>query len=86
MTVPEALFPSDLRVLDQLEGYVPGRPRNHYERVIATVTTADGTDVEVYTYVASASMVATGSLDRLALIPSGDWKAVADRQVRFTNR
>jgi gamma-glutamylcyclotransferase (GGCT)/AIG2-like uncharacterized protein YtfP len=74
MTIAENRYTEVLRVLDRLEGYVPGRPQNHYERIVTTVRLATGEPVEVYTYVASNQMAASGRLNTLPAIPTGDWK------------
>ncbi|WP_374200704.1 gamma-glutamylcyclotransferase family protein [Streptomyces sp. ATCC 21386] len=62
-----------LRVLDQLEEYVPGDPANHYERVERLAVLADGTVVRAWVYVA-APTVAAGLRARGKLIESGDWR------------
>ncbi|EST24193.1 gamma-glutamylcyclotransferase family protein [Streptomyces roseochromogenus] len=64
-----------LAELDQLEEYVPGDPRNLYERVARDVVrTADGTPVRAWVYLAAPRMA-----DRLRArgtrIESGDWAA-----------
>lgn len=64
-----------LAVLDQLEEYAPGDPRNLYERVVRDVTRGDGTTVgRAWVYVAAPAVAA-----RLRaggkLIEGGDWHA-----------
>jgi gamma-glutamylcyclotransferase (GGCT)/AIG2-like uncharacterized protein YtfP len=62
-----------LAVLDELEEYSPGDPRNLYERVARQVIrTADGTSVRAWVYVA-APPVAIRLRTRGKLIESGDW-------------
>ncbi|MET7732659.1 gamma-glutamylcyclotransferase family protein [Streptomyces sp. NPDC005402] len=62
-----------LAVLDELEEYSPGDPRNLYERVAREVIrTADGTSVPAWVYVA-APAVAARLRARGKPIESGDW-------------
>ncbi|MFG2457839.1 gamma-glutamylcyclotransferase family protein [Streptomyces sp. NPDC048523] len=62
-----------LAILDELEEYTPGDPRNLYERVAREVTrTADGRAVRAWVYVA-APPVAARLRTRGRLIESGDW-------------
>ena len=62
-----------LVVLDELEEYRPGDPRNLYERVTREVIrTADGTSARAWVYVAAAP-VAARLRARGELIESGDW-------------
>lgn len=68
MTVPDALYPQVQRALDGLEGYVPGRAHNHYDRVVVTVRLDTGENVQAYMYVASEQ-----TASRHPRIPSGDW-------------
>ncbi|MEV0171361.1 gamma-glutamylcyclotransferase family protein [Streptomyces sp. NPDC050803] len=64
-----------LAVLDRLEEYAPGDPRNLYERVAREVTrTDDGTSVRAWVYVA-APPVAARLRARGRVIGSGDWTA-----------
>ncbi|WP_405831825.1 gamma-glutamylcyclotransferase family protein [Streptomyces sp. NBC_01176] len=62
-----------LGALDRLEEYVPGDPRNLYERVVRDVTRADGTATRAWVYVAAPAVTA-----RLRahgrLVPGGDWR------------
>ncbi|WKX08899.2 gamma-glutamylcyclotransferase family protein [Streptomyces sp. NL15-2K] len=72
--LPEA-YGELLAALDRLEEYVPGDPRNLYERVEREVIRdADGTAVRAWVYVAAPS-VAARLRDRGELIESGDWSA-----------
>ncbi|MFE1173605.1 gamma-glutamylcyclotransferase family protein [Streptomyces sp. NPDC058773] len=61
-------------LLDRLEGYVPGDPRNHYERVPTEAVCADGRTVRAWVYLAAgplaARLRATGTP-----LPGGDWPA-----------
>ncbi|MFF1679629.1 gamma-glutamylcyclotransferase family protein [Streptomyces sp. NPDC058256] len=61
-----------LAALDRLEEYVPGDPRNLYERIARDVTRADGTTVRAWVYVA-APAVAARLRARGKLIEGGDW-------------
>ncbi|WP_405932380.1 gamma-glutamylcyclotransferase family protein [Streptomyces sp. NBC_00827] len=61
-----------LAALDRLEEYVPGDPRNLYERIARDVTRADGTAVRAWVYVA-APAVAARLRARGKLIEGGDW-------------
>jgi gamma-glutamylcyclotransferase (GGCT)/AIG2-like uncharacterized protein YtfP len=59
--------------LDGLEGYRgPGNPGNMYDRVLVTVTTEDGTEVEAYTYLVASDLYEY-RVSRLPVIDSGDW-------------
>ncbi|WEO97572.1 gamma-glutamylcyclotransferase family protein [Streptomyces sp. FXJ1.172] len=61
-----------LAALDRLEEYVPGCPRNLYERVARSVVRADGTTAAAWVYLAAprvaARLRATGTR-----IEGGDW-------------
>ncbi|WP_282699536.1 gamma-glutamylcyclotransferase family protein [Streptomyces sp. CC219B] len=71
---PEA-YAQLLAVLDRLEEYTPGDPRNLYERVAREVTRgADGTAVRAWVYVA-APPVAARLRVRGRIIRGGDWTA-----------
>ncbi|GJF20013.1 MULTISPECIES: gamma-glutamylcyclotransferase family protein [Streptomyces] len=71
---PEA-YDDLLAALDRLEEYVPGDPRNLYDRVARDVVRdADGTSVRAWVYVA-APAVAARLRARGVLIESGDWWA-----------
>nr|WP_260859619.1 gamma-glutamylcyclotransferase family protein [Streptomyces cupreus] len=62
-----------LRVLDRLEDYAPGDPRNLYERVEREVLT-DSRPVRAWVYVA-APAVAARLRAHGKLIEGGDWTA-----------
>ncbi|MDT0402892.1 MULTISPECIES: gamma-glutamylcyclotransferase family protein [Streptomyces] len=63
-----------LAELDRLERYVPGDPRNLYERVAREVVRrADGTAAGAWVYVA-APAVAEGLRKRGKLIEGGEWR------------
>ncbi|MEU9288053.1 gamma-glutamylcyclotransferase family protein [Streptomyces sp. NPDC048275] len=62
-----------LGALDRLEEYVPGDPRNLYERVAREVTREDGTAVRAWVYVA-APAVAAGLRAHGKLIEGGEWR------------
>jgi gamma-glutamylcyclotransferase (GGCT)/AIG2-like uncharacterized protein YtfP len=86
MYIPENLFADVLRDLDSLEGYRgPGAASNLYDREIVTVTTADGEQVEAYTYLVS-ERIYTDRLrecDPSIVIGDGDWIAyIAERRPR----
>lgn len=61
--------------LDRLEEYVPGDPRNLYERVRREVLRGDGSTVSAWTYVAAPAVAARLRAGG-TLIESGDWSAV----------
>ncbi|MFD4256197.1 gamma-glutamylcyclotransferase family protein [Streptomyces sp. NPDC058534] len=62
-----------LAVLDRLEEYVPGDPRNLYDRVARTVVRdADGTTLRAWVYVA-APAVAVRLRATVRPIADGDW-------------
>ncbi|WSQ09034.1 gamma-glutamylcyclotransferase [Streptomyces sp. NBC_01231] len=72
--LPEA-YGELLVALDRLEEYVPGDPRNLYERVEREVVLdGDGRAVPAWVYVAAPS-VAVGLRARGKVIGSGDWSA-----------
>ncbi|MFJ9818345.1 gamma-glutamylcyclotransferase family protein [Streptomyces sp. NPDC101151] len=60
--------------LDRLEEYLPGDPRNLYERVARDVVRADGTAVRAWVYLA-APRVADRLRGRGRVIAGGDWLA-----------
>jgi len=66
----------ELESLDDLEGYVKGRPNNLYERIERTVYTDRGEET-AYLYIANS--------DRPSLlkkvIPNGDWKEYLRLQI-----
>ncbi|MCQ9180345.1 gamma-glutamylcyclotransferase [Streptomyces sp. IBSBF 2953] len=71
---PEA-YARLLAELDRLEEYVPGDPRNLYERVAREVARVDGSaPVRAWVYVA-APAVAAGLRARAKPIEGGDWLA-----------
>lgn len=71
---PEA-YARLLAELDRLEEYVPGDPRNLYERVVREVVRVDGTAAaRAWVYVA-APAIAAGLRARGNLIEGGDWLA-----------
>ncbi|MGW3007610.1 gamma-glutamylcyclotransferase family protein [Streptomyces sp. NPDC001219] len=61
-------------LLDRLEGYTPGDPRNHYERVATEAVCPDGRTVRAWVYLAAgplaARLRATGTP-----LAGGDWPA-----------
>jgi gamma-glutamylcyclotransferase (GGCT)/AIG2-like uncharacterized protein YtfP len=69
--LPEA-YGQLLGALDRLEEYVPGDPRNLYERVAREVTRADGTAVRAWVYVAAPAVAARLRAGG-TLIVGGDW-------------
>jgi gamma-glutamylcyclotransferase (GGCT)/AIG2-like uncharacterized protein YtfP len=71
--LPEA-YRELLAALDRLEDYVPGDPRNLYERVARDVTAADGRTVRAWVYIA-APAVAARLRAHGKLIEGGDWRA-----------
>ncbi|MET8407244.1 gamma-glutamylcyclotransferase family protein [Streptomyces sp. NPDC005195] len=72
MALPEA-YGELLGALDRLEEYVPGDPRNLYERVVREATRADGTGARAWVYLA-APAVAARLRTRGRLVPGGDWR------------
>ncbi|MFE6283609.1 gamma-glutamylcyclotransferase family protein [Streptomyces sp. NPDC057877] len=74
VTVPPRAYAELLAALDALEEYIPGDPRNLYERVEREVTrTADGTPVRAWVYLA-APRVAARLRARGTVIEGGDWR------------
>ncbi len=72
---PEA-YEELLARLDRLEEYVPGDPRNLYDRVERPVVRdADGTAVRAWVYVA-APAVAARLRARGTRVEGGDWRGV----------
>ena len=71
--LPESYGPL-LAELDRLEEYVPGDPRNLYERVARDVVRTDGTAVRAWVYLAAPG-VAARLRARGRLIEGGDWLA-----------
>ncbi|GGX25474.1 gamma-glutamylcyclotransferase [Streptomyces malachitofuscus] len=72
---PEA-YAGLLAELDRLEEYVPGGPRNLYERVVREVLrAADGTAVRAWVYVA-APAVAAELRARGKPVEGGQWRGV----------
>ncbi|MEU4994885.1 gamma-glutamylcyclotransferase family protein [Streptomyces sp. NPDC021622] len=61
-----------LAELDVLEDFVPGDPRNLYDRVARDVTLLDGGTARAWVYVA-APRVAAGLRASGAVIGGGDW-------------
>ena len=73
MVINPDLYDDVVNDLDGLEGYYgPGYPGNMYDRVLVTVTTADGDQVEAYTYLV-ASALYERRVRSLPVIASGDW-------------
>ncbi len=73
---PEA-YAELLAELDRLEEYVPGGPRNLYERVVREVLReADGTPVRAWVYVA-APAVAAELRSRGKPVAGGQWRGGA---------
>jgi gamma-glutamylcyclotransferase (GGCT)/AIG2-like uncharacterized protein YtfP len=83
MVVPDEHYADVLSDLDGLEGYHPDRADNHYDRIIVTVTLADGSTMRAYTYVVAPRYAARLSL--LPVISDGDWKqhAATRRERRY---
>ncbi|MFK4064487.1 gamma-glutamylcyclotransferase family protein [Streptomyces sp. NPDC029674] len=63
-----------LVLLDTLEEYSPGDPRNLYERVARDVLRSDGSPVRAWVYVA-APRIALGLRATGTVIGGGDWAA-----------
>lgn len=74
VTASPEMYGELLAALDRLEEYVPGDPRNLYERVARDVTRADGTGVRAWVYVASPC-VAARLRGRGRLIEGGEWRS-----------
>ncbi|MFF5155873.1 gamma-glutamylcyclotransferase family protein [Streptomyces sp. NPDC000348] len=71
--LPEA-YPGLLAELDRLEEYVPGDPRNLYERVARDVVrTGDGTAVRAWVYVAAPAVTARLRA-RGKPVEGGEWR------------
>lgn len=65
-----------VNALDGLEGYHgPNYPGNMYDRVLVTVTTETGEQVEAYTYLVASDLYER-RVSRLPIIASGDWMDV----------
>ncbi|MFF4346568.1 gamma-glutamylcyclotransferase family protein [Streptomyces sp. NPDC001530] len=71
--LPEA-YGELLAALDRLEEYVPGDPRNLYERVARDVMCGEGRVVRAWVYVA-APAVAGRLRGRGKLIEGGEWRS-----------
>lgn len=66
--------------LDGLEGFHgEGYAGNMYDRVLVTVTTAAGAQVEAYTYL-TAPGIYNRQVQYLPLVTSGDWVTYADER------
>ncbi|MGP3970707.1 gamma-glutamylcyclotransferase family protein [Streptomyces sp. 6N223] len=63
-----------LATLDRLEGYRPGAPGNHHERVAVRVVRADGRATRAWTYLAADPRAATLRASGTR-IPGGSWPA-----------
>ncbi|MEU3251498.1 gamma-glutamylcyclotransferase family protein [Streptomyces sp. NPDC006997] len=75
VTVPPHAHAGLLAVLDALEEYTPGGPRNLYERVAREVTrAADGAPVRAWVYVAAPRVAARLRAGGVR-IDGGDWLA-----------
>lgn len=74
VTARQGAYGELLAALDQLEEYVPGDPRNLYERVAREVTRADGSVVSAWVYVAAPAIAAWLRAGG-KLIEGGDWHA-----------
>lgn len=62
-----------VRDLDGLEGYRgPNARGNMYERVLVTVTTADGQQIEAYTYLTAPDLF-EHRVKHLPVVTNGDW-------------
>ncbi|MFF2994513.1 gamma-glutamylcyclotransferase family protein [Streptomyces sp. NPDC057950] len=70
--LPEA-YAELLGALDRLEEYVPGDPRNLYERVVRDAARVDGTAARAWVYLA-APAVAARLRTHGRLLPGGDWR------------
>lgn len=67
--------------LDSLEGYLPGRAGNLYERELVPVTLPSGEIVEAYVYSGSLRILQSIIHDRLPHVPDGDWMLWAERYI-----
>ncbi|MEV5975814.1 gamma-glutamylcyclotransferase family protein [Streptomyces sp. NPDC052114] len=72
VTALPAAYDRLLVALDLLEEYVPGDPRNLYERIVRYVVRPEGGPVRAWVYVA-APHVAAGLRTSGAVIGNGDW-------------
>ncbi|MFI5811845.1 gamma-glutamylcyclotransferase family protein [Streptomyces sp. NPDC051643] len=70
--LPEA-YAELLGALDRLEEYVPGDPRNLYERMVREAARVDGTAARAWVYLA-APAVAARLRSHGRLVPGGDWR------------
>ncbi|MEU1331452.1 gamma-glutamylcyclotransferase family protein [Streptomyces sp. NPDC005865] len=72
VTAGPASYDRLLVALDLLEEYVPGDPRNLYERVARDVIRPDGTSTRAWIYIA-APRLAADLLTSGTVIDGGDW-------------
>ncbi|GAA1911608.1 gamma-glutamylcyclotransferase [Streptomyces sodiiphilus] len=63
-----------LKDLDHLEGYLPGAPGNHYERMAMPALTPDGGRIDAWVYVAAGPLAARLRRDGRR-VPGDDWTA-----------
>ncbi len=68
-------YATTMNQLDMLEGYRGPGERNHYDRIIATVTNAAGDQLEAWVYLAGAMV--SSQLSERQRIFTGDWLAEA---------
>ena len=80
MTIHPDKYTETLNGLDRLEGYDADDDDNHYDRVIIDVTLADGTTVTAYTYLVGTRY--DNGLNRLPVVPNGDWLAYDNPRFR----
>lgn len=74
MVIEDTCYDEVLSALDSLEGYRGPGQSNMYDRETVTVTTADGIQVQAYTYVVSPRLF-EDRVCRLPRIENGDWIA-----------
>lgn len=78
IVVEPARYAATLTALDHLEGFVPGRATNLYERIALEVATADGAR-RAWVYVAAERALRLIKQGRMRRIDSGDWLAQEPR-------
>lgn len=74
IAVDPVRYPATLVALDRLEGFVPGRATNLYERIALEVATADGAR-RAWVYVAAERALRLIRQGRMRRVVGGDWLA-----------
>ncbi len=74
IAVDPARYQATLVALDHLEGFVPGRATNLYERIALEVATADGAR-RAWVYIAAERALRLIRQGRMRRVVGGDWLA-----------